>query len=245
MKVLIRRELDSMVYSWQEAFRVYTLVGIGYILVMWILGPRIAGVIDAEQSSLLISIFGFTIAGGRMTVSLERDKKKQQQTFLQTLPIYKTHIVHAKFLSILFLCAFTFVWISVFIIVNVFVNGGEMRYWIMALLMASMFFFITGMTLLCYFLWGHRRIGLIFYSTLAVWTMAFMTMVFTMKSSDISFSRLLGLALLVTAVIYFVCWWVAVCSVNKRGLPQETSSDDESNDWFGFEKGRSDNEEKE
>lgn len=227
MKVLIRRELDSMVYSWREAFRVYTLVGIGYILVMWILGPRIAGVIDAEQSSLLISILSFMIASGRLTLNLERDKKSRQQLFLQTLPVYKSHIVNAKFTSIFLLSAFTFVWTLLLIFVNVFLNVGEMGYWVVAMLLSSMFIFITGVTLLCYFLWGYRRISLIFYSTLAVWTVAFITIAFMLNSTAISFFQFIGLALLISNVIYLVCWWISMCYVNKRGFPQEASNGDE------------------
>lgn len=228
MKVLIRRELDAMVHSWREAFRVYTLVGIGYILVMWILGPRVIGAVDVEQSSLLISILGFTIASGRMTFNLERDTKNRQQLFLQTLPVHKAHIIHAKFTSIFLLSVFTFVWTSFFVLVNVFLNGGEMHYWAMAWLLSSMFIFITGVTLLCYFLWGHRRISLIFYSSLAVWAAAFVTPAFTLKSTGISFYQFMGLALIASVLIYFVCWWAAVHSVNRRGLPQEASRGDES-----------------
>lgn len=228
--MLIRRELDAMVYSWQEAIRVYTLVGIGYILVMWVLGPRVVGVIDAEQSSLLISILGFMIAGGRLTFNLEQYKTNRQQTFLETLPVRKGEVVHAKFISLFLLGTFTFAWTSFFIFINVFLNDGEMGYWVMAWLMSSMFVFITGVILLCYFLWGHRRIGLIFYSSLAVWTAALIAPVFMLKSTGLSFFQLMGLALLASIMIYFVCWWAAVRKVNRKGLPWEELSVDNLND---------------
>ncbi|MEN1968651.1 ABC-2 transporter permease [Lentibacillus sp. N15] len=229
MRALILREFESMVFSKREALRVYTIIGIGGILMMWLLGPHVFNVVSTEQSYILIATLGLVIAFGRLTISMERDETNRQQTFLQTLPTLKSNIVHAKFISFLLLSTFTLVWIAILFCFNMFVNGGKVEYWMAGVLFVSMFIFVTAMTLLWYYFWGNHRLNMVFYILLGVWVAIFAFLGFILRLFlEFSFAKIIGLALVTSVLIYFVCWRVAVKRVGRKGIPQEEAQTEET-----------------
>lgn len=228
MRTLIGREINSMIFSWREASRIYGLLGSGVVLAMWVLGPRLLDVVSTESSYLLIAVMGLVLAFGRLTIGIEHDETNQQLTFLQTLPIPKTNIVHAKFTGFLLLSAFTFVWISILFFLNDFVNGGKVEYWMTGVLFTAMFVFVTAMTLLWYYIWGIRRLNIMFYVLLGIWAVIFIVLGFLLRSTtDLSFVQMMGLDLAASVLIYFICWLLAVWRVYQRGIPKEVAKTEE------------------
>lgn len=222
MKALIGREIENMGFSWREASRFYSLIGIGGVLVMWVLGPRVLGVVSTESSYVLIAIMGLVLAFGRLIVGLERDEANRQLTFLQTLPVPKTNIIHAKFMSLLLLSALTIVWIAILFSLNMFVNGGKVEYWMTDVLFVSMFIFVTAMSLLWYYFWGNHRLNTVFYVLVGLWGAIFVFVGFILRLfAGVSFIQVMGLALGVSVLIYLICWRVVVRRVYRKGIPRE------------------------
>lgn len=121
MRTLIRRELGEMSLAqyYKDDPRTYLfifgIVGIGFPIILWLLGPGFIGVFGAEDLHSFISIFGLLIVWQMVINGLQHDDSNRQMTFLQTLPVRGSQIVHAKFTGALLLCSCVVIWISLFI----------------------------------------------------------------------------------------------------------------------------------
>lgn len=75
MWVLIRRELEEMrVSSSRKESVISTMItGLVIILLMWLLGPEIFGVLDAKAITAFLAMIGLFSAGSGMNLSLEED----------------------------------------------------------------------------------------------------------------------------------------------------------------------------
>lgn len=176
--------------------------------------------LDAIQSIMDLLVLSL----GRLIVGLERDEANQQLTFLQTLPVPKPNIVHAKFTSLLLLSIITIVWIAILFCLNMFVNGGKAEYWMTGVHFVSMFIFVTAISLLWYYLWGNHRLNTVFYVLLGLWAAIFVFSGFILRIfTGVSFVWVMVSALGVSVLIYFICWRLAVQRVYRKGIPREES----------------------
>lgn len=227
MKTLIRRELQGEVVSnLGEKILSYVMFGIISIILMWLLGPRVTSFLDVDAMNEFVTIVALLITYAGISNKLENDDNNRQMTFLQTLPVRKGHIVHAKFLNMLLVWGLTFVWISVVVSVNLFINGNwTLESWSHVWGFLSALLFIQTMVLFYYFWKGYRVVHVIFYLSAAVWGVIFIPLGLTLESTGLSNSQLWGLSLLISFILYFVCWRISVQIVNTKGLLDEIGSD--------------------
>lgn len=237
MKVLIERELEGEVAAnLGERVIYYVMFGILSVFVMWLLGPPIIGVFEAESMNSFISIMAIIIMSGSMSDKLAKDKADQQMTFLQTMPINRSQIVHAKFLSMLLLWSITFTWMSIVVSINLWMNGiWTFESWRHVWFFISLVLFARTITLWFYLLRGSPNINFIYYSALAIWTAIVLSLDFIFKLANFSNTQLWGLSLIFSLVLYFICWWVAVRKVNTKGFPQEMGNNRSSDKVIGDE----------
>lgn len=229
MRVLIQRELEEMRVSSSKMEGIITTIIMGLIIVffMWLLGPRIFG-IDAKVLTAFVVIIGLLNAGSGMNLALEADSSSRQISFLQTLPILKEQIIHAKFISVLLLCWKTFVWMAVLISINLVINSDwSLESWTVVFLSISIVVFLMAENLLRYFLWGLRKKSNgLFTLSFIIWGVLFFLM-FSLNSSVLSQSPLWGVLLFVfSLIVYLICWLISVKSVRMRGFPREVESMD-------------------
>lgn len=219
MIVLLRRELEEMRVSAdrKESVIILGIVSIIIILLEWLLGPALFDVYDTDGIAAFIVIIGMVHAGGEVDFSIEEDHAHRQMSFLQTLPIRKNQIVHAKFLNMFLLCGKIFLWIAILISFNQMINSNwELVDLTAALLAASSILLLMAEHLLRYFLWGYRKKGNWLNNiSRVIWVVLFMIGFIFM-----SWSWVLALFIL-SLIVYGICWRVSIKRIQKRGFPQE------------------------
>ncbi|UJL46175.1 ABC-2 transporter permease [Virgibacillus sp. NKC19-16] len=219
MKVLISREFDEMFY-WKKMIYYHNLFGAGIILLTWILGPKVAGLTDVENMNMMICLIGLLFVYGRLSYTMKQEAANRQITFLQTLPVRKNYIIHAKFLSNLGLCAASFIWMLLFVSLNQWINASwTFEAWMMASVFISMALFIAAIMQICHFIWGAGGKDWIFYIALAIWGVIAISSGFLLEDLGISFTQFWLLLIIVPMVIYFICWWVTIWWTNRSGFP--------------------------
>lgn len=221
MRVLIRRELDGMVtMNLRRSLQTYIIFGLLFVSFMWLLGPNVIGYLEMEAISLFVFMAGMLSAVVSMLSIMEEDTTERQLSFLQTLPLRKRDIVHAKFLSILLVCGFMFIWVSVLVSANLLINDiWTMESWMVVFLFLSVLVFLMAENLLWYFLRGLRS-NWIFYFSFIAWMTVLVFLGFN-KPSGISQSLISGISLISSFLSYFICWWIAVRKVHHKGFPLE------------------------
>ncbi|MFC4620101.1 ABC-2 transporter permease [Camelliibacillus cellulosilyticus] len=219
MGALFRREWEIMYPSSWRLLKVYFFIGVGYLLIAWLIGPSGFGLVKIDTINLFISLMGMMFTNFRMTENLEQDRANRQMTFLQTLPVAKNKIVHAKFLSVLSLCAMNIIWIVLLVAGNLTINHGwSWGAWGVVQLFSSMMLFISGMLLLSFFVWGRGHMGWLFYLSLAIWGgILFLLAVIIGLAID----RLWLFSLIGSIVTYLICWGVSWFKVARKGFPVE------------------------
>ncbi|MFD2759625.1 ABC-2 transporter permease [Lentibacillus juripiscarius] len=228
MKTLIQRELRelNLARNYDNSTRaflsVYGILGIGFPVILWLLGPGIAGIFDAEVFNTSVSVTGMVLVWQTVSGSLQREDANRQLTFLQTLPVEKRHIVNAKFTSVLLICLFTIAWMAIVMFLNVWISGiGTGETWLPVGFFASLIIFIAAMTLQTFFRWGARRLTMTpMIITIFIWGGVFTLLGFFMKRMGkepgvFVFMIFMSLSL----AIYLSCWWLSVRKVNKKGFP--------------------------
>lgn len=231
MGTLIRREFSQFNLakyyknSRKASLIIYSILGIGFPVILRLL---------VEDFNGHFSILSIVITWQIVSNGLILEGNNRQMRFLQTLPIRKSQIVHAKFISVLLLCGCTLVWIAFFILLNMVISGTPIKgSWILLgfFLIFSMIIYMASVTLLPYFLWGYKRVFLVsilFFVGLAgvLVPVGFFMDRAGKEPSIFYFLNLMILSL----VIYFICWWVSVQRINKKGFPDEGSSADQMDD---------------
>lgn len=181
------------------------------------MGPALFDVYDTDGIAAFIVILGMVHAGGEVDFSIEEDNGHRQMSFLQTLPIRKRQIVHAKYLNMLLLCGKTFLWIVILISINQMINSNwELVDLTAALLAASSILLLMAEHLLRYFLWGYGKkghwmnnISRMIWVVLPMFGLSFM-----------AWSWVFALFIL-SLIVYGICWWVSIKRIQKWGFPQE------------------------
>ncbi|MFD2759626.1 ABC-2 transporter permease [Lentibacillus juripiscarius] len=221
MWMLIRRELDNMVtINLRRSFQAYIIFGLVFVLFMWLLGPRVIGYFEAEMFSLFVFMAGMLSAVASMLFTIEEDDAERQISFLQTLPIRKRDIVHAKFLSIFLVCGFMFIWVSVLNSANLLMNDvWTMESWMDVFIFLAVLIFLVAENLLWYFLRGLRS-NWIFYFSFIAWMTVLVLLGFN-RPSGISQSVICGVSLISSFLAYPTCWWLSVRKVHHKGFPLE------------------------
>ncbi|HLS10286.1 ABC-2 transporter permease [Lentibacillus sp.] len=220
---LVRRELDGMVtINLKRSFQTYVVFGLVLILLMWVLGPNVTDIFATELISLFLFLIGLLAAGMSLLSTMEEDAANRQLEFLQTLPVRKTDIVHAKFLSSLLLCGFLFVWVSILVSANLLINDvwtvESIR--IVFLYLAVLMLLATG-NLLWYFLRGSLHGGWINYALLLNGSVFLLYMGFY-SPFGISKTFLFSISLAIAGFVYIGCWWLLAKRVKNKGFPKET-----------------------
>lgn len=219
MNVLIQRELEEMFY-WKKMIYYFNLFGAGIILLSWILGPKMIGFIDIENMNLMLCVIGLLFVYGRLSYTMNQETANRQIIFLQTLPVRKNYIIHAKFLSTLGLCGAAFIWMSLFVSFNLWINTSwTFEAWMMALVFISMALFIAAIMQMCHFIWGAGGKDWIFYLALAIWGAIATLSGFLLEDLGLSLTQFGLLLMIVPMAIYFICWWVSICWTNRNGFP--------------------------
>ncbi|RYG73513.1 ABC-2 transporter permease [Lentibacillus lipolyticus] len=229
MWLLIRRELEGKDSSDFGQLRGYLPLGIIVALSIYLFGPRVTGLLDVGKINSFLSILGVILVLGSLSERLEKDDANYQMTFLQTLPVRKSQIVHAKFLNILFLCALMFVVLYIFISLNRWMNGVWMLApWTELYAFMSFLLFLSAVTLFFYFKLGYQRIQWVFLLSLLIWGGAFMLIGSIMQYARFPVHP--SLSLIISLILYFISWGMAVRKVNIKGIPDEFGSDYSSGD---------------
>ncbi|ALX48584.1 ABC-2 transporter permease [Lentibacillus amyloliquefaciens] len=219
---LIRRELDGMVtINLKRSFQTYFVFGLVLILLIWLLGPNAMSFLATGTISLFIFLIGMLSAGMHMLDTMEEDAANRQLAFLQTLPVRKTDIVHAKFLSTLLLCGFIFVWVSVLFSANLLINDvwTVESTMIIFLFLAVLLLLVTG-NLLWYYLRGSFYGGWINYALLLNGSV-FLLYVGFYSPFDIPKDFLFSISLAISSLVYLSCWWIMANWVKLKGFPKE------------------------
>lgn len=158
MKILFQREINQLrSLGRRKNIRSYLIFGLIIVFLMWILGPNSIGYLDAEQINKYSSITIMLLASWDMNDSLKQDAAFRQLSFLQTLPVDKATIVHAKFLSCLALCGVTLIRLALLVSINLLINGAWTFESSLIILFATpIIVFLMAGNLLLYFLRGVR-----------------------------------------------------------------------------------------
>lgn len=230
MKVLIQREFSetSLAQFYRKRPRIFlcliVMTGVGVPALLWFLGPRI---VDVTYRYAIVSVIGLAMVFHFVNHGLTRDDIHRQMIFLQILPVRKSDIVHAKFISVLLLCGCVAVWIGLFTYADLFIHGDgtvdAFTYLNMAMVL-PLIFYISAVILYSYFLWGYRRTIFIQVFALIVWAFGFIGIGFLLDLTGKEPSMSLFIAVFVLSlVIYFICWWMSVRRVKNKGFPGEGS----------------------
>ncbi len=155
---------------------------------------------------------------------LKNDHANQQLTYLQTLPIRTSQIVHAKFLNVLLIYVSVFAGGYVFVSFNRWINGiWKIAPWQELYAFLSFLLFLAAITLYFYFKLGYQRIQWVFLLSLLIWGGAFMLIGSIMQYAWFPVHP--SLSVLLSLILYFISWGMAVRKVNTKGLPDEYGSD--------------------
>lgn len=229
MKILFQREIDQLrSLRPRKNIGSYLMFGLIIVLLMWILGPNSIGYLDIEQINKYGCMTIMLFAAWDMNDSLEQDVAFRQLSFLQTLPVGKAEIVHAKFLSCLALCGVTLIKLGLLVSINLLMNSAwTLESSLIMLFATSLLVFLMAGNLLLYFLRGIRGGNLLLNSMIIVWIVVIFSMGLEYKPLEFSKILLWGLSIFVISLLtYFFCWWVAVRIVHNKGFPYEEVNQD-------------------
>ncbi|TRM12161.1 ABC-2 transporter permease [Lentibacillus cibarius] len=227
MNVLIQREMEGEIASdWQERIIYHVMYGVVLIIFMWLLGPRVLDLFSIRAMDQFVSVMVVLVVSSTLNEKLKNDSINRQMSFLQTLPVSKSQLVHAKFLHMLLLWCMAFVWLSSVISVNFLLNGGwTFDWWTHVWGFTSALLFIQAMTLLCYFSKGYQGVQAVFYLSALAWATIFIPLGLTLEETGLSKGGLWGIALMAAFIIYVISWLMAVRKVNAKGVPEESWDD--------------------
>ncbi|TMN23364.1 hypothetical protein FFL34_15620 [Lentibacillus cibarius] len=140
---------------------------------------------------------------------------------MQTLPVRKTNIVHAKFLSNLLLCGFIFIWTSVLVSANLLMNDvWTIGSWMIVFPFLAVLMLLVSGNLLWYYFQGSLHNGWINYALVIGGTMILLYLGFH-KPSGQSQTFLYSLSLSLSVLVYFVNWVAVIIKVHKKGFAKE------------------------
>ncbi|WP_269409844.1 ABC-2 transporter permease [Lentibacillus daqui] len=224
MRMLVQRELEAMRIS---PDRKEHLVTIGFamlmaVLFLWLLGPTFFDILAPNAITSIILFGGIGFVGMGMNASLQEDSHKRQMAFLQTLPITKSRIVHAKFLSILIACGKAFLWMAVLVSLNLIVNSNWTLIASVSVLFAvSIMLLLLAENLLRYYILGYRKWSNgIYVVSVVVWAVLFLYgfhFLLELKEQPLWILVLFIFSL----VVYGFCWRISIQRIQKRGFPHE------------------------
>lgn len=220
MGALIKRELKALDIAGnnKNPALIYGLLGIGYPLIIWLLGPGLAGFYDVENFELSVSILGMVLVMLRVDNSLEREGANRQMNFLQTLPVTKRQIVNAKFIAILLVSVVTIVWMNVVIFLMILISDVSMDdYGLLSGFFSSLIIFIAAVTLLVYFYKGARKLFIAEILSIIIWANVFGFAGFYIPRLADHFVFMIAITL--ALAIYFICWQLSIRRVKKKGFP--------------------------
>lgn len=228
MGALIRRELREVNLAKDyknptKAFlSIYGILGIGIPGLLWLLGPGLVGIFDIESFNVSVSVAGMVLTWQTVHASLLREDANRQKTFLQTLPVKKEHIIHAKYTSVLLFCLGTITWMVIVIFLNLFINGIQMdESWLLLGYFVSLIIFIAATSLLTYFRVGTRRLTMTsVLISIFIWggVLALSGLFMNRIGQEPGILFFIGF-MIVSFAIYLICWWLSVRRVNKKGFP--------------------------
>jgi len=228
MGKLIKEELRELLLmrNKRKLIIAYGFIAMVFPFIIWLLGPGLAGFYDMENFSLYVSISGMIFVMGKISNTLEGDGARRKINFLQTLPVTKSQIVSAKFIAVLSLNGITIVWMNVIILLSIFLSGGNMNEAaLMLTYFSSLNIFTTAVTLLRFFHKGPRPTFLIWVLSMFIWGGVFFFAASLMRSSGMTPDILIfGLLIILSLMIYLICWWQAVRKINKKGFPLHEAS---------------------
>lgn len=218
MKPLLQRELEIIAWS-PKKLKLYVFISIGLLIAAWLVGPNVLRWIEAEQLSLYLTITIFVIMNGKVSTSLEEDVRHSQKVFLQTLPIKTERIVHTKFISILLLNIYAFIWAFSLCVVNILMNHGEWAHLSITFTLSSLLLFISSMMVAYFFLFKYERLTIVFFVSLVIWLIFDFTGFYLVSLFGFSFELYTVVAMLLSLIIYGVVWLVVIISIKTRGIP--------------------------
>ncbi|GAA0429026.1 hypothetical protein GCM10008983_01680 [Lentibacillus halophilus] len=227
MNVLMQRELEGELASdLKERIIYYAMYGTVLIVLTWLLGPRVLDWFSIMGMNRFVSVMAIIVVSSTINEKLKNDSSNRQMSFLQTLPVPKSQLVHAKFLHMLLMWAMAFVWLSAVTSVNLLLNGSwTFELWTHVWGFTSASLFIQAMALLCYFSKGYRGVQAVFYLSALAWAAIFIPLGLTLKETGLSKGELWGTALIAAFIICGISWRIAVRKVNARGIPEENRDD--------------------
>ena len=178
--------------------------------------------LDVESLSFFVSLLLFQSIHSAIFQNLKQDGENAQSVFLQTLPIKKTCILHAKFLSCFILFCLGIAGVVVLTFINIWINKGTWENMGMALTVVSLFVFCLSITILRFVVSGRKHLDLTFYSFLIVWVILIIAVNVLLELISIDFTMLevISNSLLLSFAIYFICWALAAQIIRKRGFKQ-------------------------
>lgn len=225
---LIKRDLDQMVTTTLRSSGItHAIFVIIAILLMWVLGPRQFHLLDKRTINGFILLIGMIVAGLLYTqFSLEQDASNRQLTFLQLLPIRKVDIVHAKYISHLLVVTAAFVWASLLISFNLWINSTwTIDGWLIAVAFISMLLFLMACSLLLYFLSGNKHRFIWTYVMAIGWTTVLFIWIGPLASGiGISFGKLSSIIFILAVITYLISWGLSVINIQKKGTPIEVEN---------------------
>jgi len=216
MKALLYREFRIMPVT-AKGIIAYMIFCLAVVASGVIAGPKGLGLFNSESISLYLSIINFTFLNGLVTNNLEQDSKYRQQIYLQTLPVRKQQIVHAKFSSILLLGIAFFATNALMISAYILITDGMWTDIMKSLVMAALYMFVFGIMLFAFFS-GFRRLNVIFYTALAFFVGPALLAGFFLAGSGTSLHLILTSGFFFVICIYLLCWLTAAVKMRKSGF---------------------------
>ena|SRR5699024_2177410 len=225
MKTLIWREFNIIIPSWQKFMKVSISTSIFILIATWLLGPRMFHLLEVESLSFFIAIMFFLNIQGLISQNLKQDSENAQQYFLQTLPVKKTNIIHAKFLSVFMLFCVGIVGSSVLMLIHLWMNKGTFEDIGIALTVTSLFIFSLSIMVFRFIVSDTKHIEITFYGSLPIWIILFIVINLWLDSMSIAFkmTEVAIFSLLFSLILFFVLWFFAARIIHKRGFKQMQS----------------------
>jgi len=228
MLALVKRDLEQMVTTTLRSslmsHAIFMIIAIG---LMWLLGPKNIGYLDTNSINLLIFVFGMLMAGQFYTqFNLEEDVSYGQLTFLQLLPIRTVDIIHAKYLSNLLVACGAFVWASLLVSINLWMNGTLTMYgWIDGVVFLAFLLLLIASSLSWYFFIGNKRGFVVMYILSISWMVVMFIVLGPVKDGiTISFGLFSSFLLCLAIAIYLFSWVLSVKRIQKKGILFERES---------------------
>ncbi|GAA0429032.1 hypothetical protein GCM10008983_01690 [Lentibacillus halophilus] len=230
MGALMKREIDGMhlasdYQNKRKAFMsIYGFLGIGVPVIIWVLGPGVVGLMSGEMMNTSVLVIGLIHSSQAVSLYLFRESTYRQLTFLQTLPVKKTSIIHAKFTSVLLLSVCIIGWMFIIAGVNTLLSDVTASdFWLATGFFSSMIMFIEAVVLLTYFTKGADKLTVMYWISLIGWAVLFVLSGLFMKSLGKEPDRFVFVIyILVSLLVYLCCWGFVIRNVNKHGFPPET-----------------------